>query len=62
MFINLIGSSRIKYFSFEKKRWLEYMEKLHKKYLNDPDNHEGVITYLESDIQSQVGLRKHLYE
>ena len=45
-----------------KKRWQEYMEKLHKKYLNDPDNHKGVITYLESDIQSQVGLRKHLYE
>ena len=45
-----------------KKRWKEYMEKLYKKYFNDPDNHEGVITYLEPDIQSQEGLRKHLYE
>ena len=45
-----------------KKRWQEYMEDLYKKYLNDPDNREGVITCLEPDIQSQVGLRKHLYE
>ena len=28
-----------------KKRWLEYTE-LYKKYLNDPDNHDGVITHL----------------
>ena len=45
-----------------KSRWQEYMEDLYKKYLNDPDNREGVITCLEPDIQSQVGLRKHLYE
>ena len=45
-----------------KKRWQEYMEDLYKKYLNDPDNREGVITCLEPDIQSQAGLRKHLYE
>ena len=32
-----------------KKRWQEYTE-LYKKYLNDPDNHNGVITHLESDI------------
>ena len=32
-----------------KKRWLEYTE-LYKKYLNDPDNHDGVITHLEPDI------------
>ena len=32
-----------------KKRWQEYTE-LYKKDLNDPDNHEGVITHLESDI------------
>ena len=31
-----------------KKRWQEYTE-LHKKYLHDPDNHDGVITNLESD-------------
>ena len=34
-----------------KKRWLEYTEELYKKKnLNDPDNHNGVITHLESDI------------
>ena len=34
-----------------KKRWQEYTEELHKKYLYDPDNHDGVITHLEPDIQ-----------
>ena len=33
-----------------KKRWREYTEKLYKKDLNDADNHDGVITYLEQDI------------
>ena len=33
-----------------KKRWQEYTEELHKKDLNDPDNHDGVITNLEPDI------------
>ena len=32
-----------------KQRWQEYTE-LHKKGLNDPDNHNGVVTYLEPDI------------
>ena len=32
-----------------KKRWQEYTE-LYKKDLNDPDNHDGVITHLEPDI------------
>ena len=32
------------------KRWQEYTEELYKKYLNDPDNHDGVITHLEPDI------------
>ena len=32
-----------------KKRWQEYTE-LYKKDLQDPDNHDGVITYLEPDI------------
>ena len=27
-----------------KKRWQEYTEELNKKDLNDPDNHDGVIT------------------
>ena len=33
-----------------KKRWQEYTEELSKKDLNDPDNHDGVITHLEPDI------------
>ena len=33
-----------------KKRWQEYTEKLYKKDLHDPDNHDGVITDLEPDI------------
>ena len=33
-----------------KKRWQEYTEELHKKDLNDPDNHNGVIVQLEPDI------------
>ena len=37
-----------------KKRWQEYTEELYKKDLhdpdNDPDNHDGMITYLEPAI------------
>ena len=33
-----------------KKKWQEYTEELYKKYLHDPDNHDGVITHLEPDI------------
>ena len=33
-----------------KKRWQEHTEELYKKDLNDPDNHDGVITHLEPDI------------
>ena len=32
------------------KRWQEYTEELYKKDLHNPDNHDGVITHLESDI------------
>ena len=41
-----LGSSDVK------KKWQEYTEELYKKDLHDPDNHEGVITYihLEPDI------------
>ena len=31
-------------------RWQEYTEEFYKKDLNDPDNHDGVITHLEPDI------------
>ena len=33
-----------------KKLWQEYTEKLYKKDLYDPDNHDGVITHLEPNI------------
>ena len=33
-----------------KKRWQKYTEELYKKDLQDPDNHNGVITHLEADI------------
>ena len=33
-----------------KKWWQEHIEELYKKDLNDPDNHDGVITHLEPDI------------
>ena len=33
-----------------KKKWQEYTEELYKKDLHDPDNHDGMITHLESDI------------
>jgi len=32
------------------ERWREYIERLYKKDLSDPDNHDGVITHLEPDI------------
>ena len=31
-------------------RWQEYTEKLYKNGINDPDNHNGVITHPESGI------------
>ena len=33
-----------------KMRWQEYTEELYKKGLNDPDNHDSVVTLLEPDI------------
>ena len=46
-----------------KKKWQEYKEELYKKGINDPDNHDGVITHLEPDIlECQVGLKKHHYK
>ena len=32
------------------KKWQEYTEKLYKKYLHNPDNHDGVIIHPEPDI------------
>ena len=46
-----------------KKRWQGYTGELHKKDLNDPDNHNGMITHLEPDmLECEVGLRKHHYK
>ena len=33
-----------------KKRWQQYTEELNKKDLHEPDNHDGMITYLEPEI------------
>ena len=33
-----------------KKRWQKNTEELHKKGLNDLDNRNGVVTYVEPDI------------
>ena len=48
-----------------KKRWQEYTEALYKRYLNDPENHDGVDhspRVRHPGMQSQVGLREHHYE
>ena len=49
-----------------KKRWQEYIEEIYKQTnLNDPDNHDGVITHLEPNIlESEVkwALGKHHYK
>ena len=39
----------------EIKMWQEYIEELYKKGLNDPDNHDGVVTHLEPDILESSG-------
>ena len=39
-----------------KKRWQENKKELYKKYLHDPDNHDGVITHLESDMTERLSL------
>ena len=33
-----------------KMRWQEYTKELYKRDINDPDNHDGVISHLETDI------------
>ena len=32
------------------KKWQEYTEELYKRDLHDPDNHDRVISHLETDI------------
>ena len=41
--MNLTGAEDIK------KRWQEYIE-LYQTGLNDPDNHDGIVSHLEPDI------------
>ena len=47
-----------------KKMSQEYTEELYKKALNDPINHNGVMTHLEQDILDceVTCFRKHHYE
>ena len=52
-----------------KNRWQEYTEELCKKYLHEPDNHDGVMTHLEPDIlecesneQQEASLQTKLVE
>ena len=52
-----------------KKRWQEYTEELYKKDLHDPDNHDSVITHLETDIlecevsgPQETSLQKRIVE
>ena len=43
----MVGTNRSRRY---KKRWQEYTEEMYKKDFHDPDNYDGVITYLEPDI------------
>ena len=45
-----------------KKMWQEYTEELYKKYLNDPDNHDGVVAHLQPNILECEVKWKHYYE
>ena len=42
-----------------KKRWQQYTEELYEKDLHDPDNHDGMITHLESDVLEHKVNGKH---
>ena len=49
----------------EIKKQQKYIKELYKKGLNDPDNHEGVVTHLESEIlecEVQWVLGKNYYK
>ena len=47
--INDRNSKELKEAEEIKKRWQEYTEEPYKKGLNDPDNHDEVVTHLEPD-------------
>ena len=44
----------------ENKRWQENTEELKKKGLNDPYNHNGMITHLEPDMSGLSGSQETL--
>ena len=51
--------------AYIKKRWENIQKNYTKKDLHDPDNHNGVITHLESDIlecEVKWALGKHHYK
>ena len=41
-----------------KKRWQEITEELYKKGLNDPDNHDGVVSYSWSSGLGSITMNK----
>ena len=60
----LVDAEEIKKRSKEymgKKKTKEYMEELYKKYLNEPDYYDDVVSHPEPDtgVQSHVGFKKH---
>ena len=51
--------------AYDIKRWQQYIEELYTKDLQDPDNHDSMITHLEPDIlecEVKWALRKHHYK
>ena len=53
--MNMVKDRNSKHLTEEKeikKRWQEYTEELYKNDLNDPENHNDVITHLDPDIWS----------
>ena len=49
--MNTVKDRNSKDLTEREERWQEYKEELYKKKgLNDPVNHDGVITHLEPDI------------
>ena len=45
-----IKDRNVKDLTEAEEMWQKYTEELHQKGLNDPDNRNGVVTYLEPDI------------
>ena len=41
------------------KKWQEYTEELYKKDLNDPDNLDGIVIHLKSNILEKVSFHSN---